>query len=668
MKTRLLCSLALAATLATPAAWAEAKFTIVVVDTDGVGFNDPTPATPVAGNTGTTVGEQRLNVFQAAADAWGRILDSPVPIVVEASFAPLDCINGMAVEGQAAPYSVGNSSALPTKDEYPTALANKILGRDMFPDDPDITAQFNGALADCIGVDWYYGLDGNAGTKQANLLTTVMHELTHGLGFTDNVDPTTGAFALRATPLFALYMLDNKTGKHFAEMSNAERKTALTDVRGLVWDGQRTDAVTARFFSKGLPSLQIEPAPTGFSGFIGEANFGRLVADGPAISGSVAVGSIDSSCSSMTGSFSGKIALVTSLGNCASLSAASRVETAGGLAMLFAYDRSGSPPPVALEFRSSDIARFNVTIPTVSVTLDDDDLIQNASGATVTLSADNGRLVGADEAGHALLFASNPIQPGSTGPHWDPLVRPNLIMEPVDLPNPVMYLDMELAVLWDIGWTGDCGNGTVDSGEACDDGAANSDYFPDACRLDCTRARCGDGVVDSGEQCDPGGNGKLGNSNCDASCQLKSGGGTGGVSGTGGTGAGGSGAGGTSGKGGAGGSAPGSGGTSATGGTSGSGGSGPTGGDTGSGGAAGAGQGGSDNGSGGDDHPGSGGTAGGASGAGQGGTSSGCGCRIDRGDLQPGASLLVVVFGLLLWARRRAQPTRQARRRASRRP
>ena len=81
----------LLATTAARIAQAEAKFVVNVLDAPGVGFNDTTPAAPVGGNTGTTVGQQRLITFQAAADAWGRVLESPVPIVVEASFAPLDC-------------------------------------------------------------------------------------------------------------------------------------------------------------------------------------------------------------------------------------------------------------------------------------------------------------------------------------------------------------------------------------------------------------------------------------------------------------------------------------------------------------------------------------------------------------------------------------------------
>ncbi|MCC6809561.1 MAG: hypothetical protein IT381_19180 [Deltaproteobacteria bacterium] len=47
-----------------------------------------------------------------------------------------------------------------------------------------------------------------------------------------------------------------------------------------------------------------------------------------------------------------------------------------------------------------------------------------------------------------------------------------------------------------------CGDGSVDEGEECDDGTANADETPNACRTSCRRAFCGDGVIDEGEQCD----------------------------------------------------------------------------------------------------------------------------------------------------------------------
>ena len=54
------------AMLASPAVDAA---TITVINNDGVGegFNDPTPAAPVGGNTGTTIGAQRLS----GGRAWG---------------------------------------------------------------------------------------------------------------------------------------------------------------------------------------------------------------------------------------------------------------------------------------------------------------------------------------------------------------------------------------------------------------------------------------------------------------------------------------------------------------------------------------------------------------------------------------------------------------------
>ncbi len=49
-----------------------------------------------------------------------------------------------------------------------------------------------------------------------------------------------------------------------------------------------------------------------------------------------------------------------------------------------------------------------------------------------------------------------------------------------------------------------CGDGVLDMGEECDNGSANSDTNPDACRTDCTLPVCGDGVQDTGEECDNG--------------------------------------------------------------------------------------------------------------------------------------------------------------------
>ncbi|MBI5488139.1 MAG: hypothetical protein HY905_12470 [Deltaproteobacteria bacterium] len=66
-----------------------------------------------------------------------------------------------------------------------------------------------------------------------------------------------------------------------------------------------------------------------------------------------------------------------------------------------------------------------------------------------------------------------------------------------------------------------CGDGFVHAAaEECDDGAANSDTEPDACRTDCRPARCGDAAVDTGEGCDDGNT--IDDDGCTNACALPS--------------------------------------------------------------------------------------------------------------------------------------------------
>ncbi len=69
-----------------------------------------------------------------------------------------------------------------------------------------------------------------------------------------------------------------------------------------------------------------------------------------------------------------------------------------------------------------------------------------------------------------------------------------------------------------------CGDGTLNTAanEQCDDGAANSNTTPDACRTNCRNASCGDGVIDTGERCDEGANNGPG-SGCTTACECDAG-------------------------------------------------------------------------------------------------------------------------------------------------
>ena len=80
-----------------------ATVTVVNLDDPLEGFNDTTFVAPLPGNPATTLGAQRLNAAQAAADAWGAVLSSGVTIRVGMRFDPLTCDAFSAILGAAGP-------------------------------------------------------------------------------------------------------------------------------------------------------------------------------------------------------------------------------------------------------------------------------------------------------------------------------------------------------------------------------------------------------------------------------------------------------------------------------------------------------------------------------------------------------------------------------------
>jgi len=112
--------------------------------------------------------------FQAAVDVWASQVQSPVPIRVTANWTVL----GTNVLGSAGPLTLHRdfSGTSVAGTWFPAALANKLAGSDLSPSNDDIQANFNSNFV------WYYGTDGNAGTN-FDLMSVVLHELGHGLGF-----------------------------------------------------------------------------------------------------------------------------------------------------------------------------------------------------------------------------------------------------------------------------------------------------------------------------------------------------------------------------------------------------------------------------------------------------------------------------------------------------
>jgi len=225
--------------------------TIVIQNGDGPGegFNDPTPAAPVGGNTGTTLGAQRLQVFQKAAQIWGQAVYSDVPIVVEANFDVLFCDAISAVLGGAGPINLAANflNAPLTLTWYHIALANAYAGEDLDLVNGDIVATFNSSLDNndaCLaGTNWYLGLDNNHG-GDIDLLAVVLHEFGHGLGFSTFVNEANGTWLGGLPDAFGRYIRDNASGKQWPEMNNAQRAASAINTGNLVWTGAGVTAAS----------------------------------------------------------------------------------------------------------------------------------------------------------------------------------------------------------------------------------------------------------------------------------------------------------------------------------------------------------------------------------------------------------------------------------------
>ena len=452
---------------------ASARITIVNANQAGVGFNDTTAATPVGGNAGTTLGSQRLNAFQQAAELWGALLDSDVEIRIKASFEPLECTATTGTLGAAGPATSvqGFTSAPLPETWYVVALANKIAGRDLAPTAPGhIVAKFNSNVgtAGCLTESqWYYGLDNQHGDK-IDLVSVLLHEFGHGLGFQTFTSGSTGAPFFGVPSIWDHYMLDNTTSKLWVDMNDAERAASALKARSLVWTGTNVTASVPNVLSVGVPRLTISgPAAGATAGdhLVGAASFGPPLG-AVSVTGQLMpvvdqANGTGLACNPLSANNAlavrGRIALVDR-GTCTFAVKTKNAQNAGAIGVVVADNAAGSPPA---GMSGTDAT---ITIPTVRVTQADGIALKaqlarrsrTTSGVIADLGVNLGQYAGADANGRALLFTPNPYQSGSSVSHWDTVAFPNLLMEPsinADLLHSVIVpYDLTFDLLQDIGW------------------------------------------------------------------------------------------------------------------------------------------------------------------------------------------------------------------------
>ena len=452
---------------------AQAAATIVVVNANepNVGFNDPTPVEPVGGNSGRTLGAQRLIAFQHAADLWGKTIDSAAPIRISASFVDLPCTAESAVLGAAGAAEIFSEfDKAPKKAWYPSALASKLAGKDMATDGAaHIQARFNARLGlapDCLpGSPFYLGTDNQHG-EQVDLVAVLLHEIAHGLGFQNFTDDETGEQYENIPSIWDYFLVDSRTERTWASMTNDERRMSAISGPYLAWNGALVTNELDRVL-KPQSNLKISGRAAGAAKGnyeVGDASFGAEL--GPrAVNGQLmpVVDQADGTglaCDPLNAqnarAMRGNVALVDR-GTCSFTVKARMVQDAGAKAMLLAENAPGPVTPLGGVDDS-------VTIPSVRISQEAGQALKavlakrtrNKSGVTASLGIDPDRLSGTDLGKRIRMHSPVENEPGSSVSHFTVDARRNQLMEPSinqDLLHEVKPArDLTYPLLQDIGW------------------------------------------------------------------------------------------------------------------------------------------------------------------------------------------------------------------------
>jgi hypothetical protein len=305
-----------------------------------------------------------------------------------------------------------------------------------------------------------------------DLLAVVLHEMGHGLGFSNLVDETDGTQLLDIGDVYSQYTIDDSSQKIWNSMTDAERAASALNIRKVSWNGLHVKQDTPNVLQPGEPAL-LGNSP-GFSGafLFGPAGFGPVLTTS-GVTGDVVlvndgVGATSDACEPLpAGALAGKIALLDR-GTCTFTIKVKNAQDAGAIAVIAADNVAGSPPP------GLGGADPTITIPSGRITLADGNALKSAlSGGVVnvTMKVDNSILAGTDRINKlALLATFDPVAPGSSISHFDGIAFPNQLMEPAinsDLTSSVTPPeDLTTSLFTDIGWYADF-DGVPDGKDAC---------------------------------------------------------------------------------------------------------------------------------------------------------------------------------------------------------
>jgi hypothetical protein len=182
-------------------------------------WTDSTPATPVGGNPGTTLGQQRQNALKYAVQQITTALQPPVAVTIRACWDHLGGSANKATIAHATPVTFlvdepdFGGYVLPLRYTWyaiteavrqaGTSQCGLIGGACGAANNEEIEATFNediGSSSIIGGRSFYYGYTATNDTNPIDFVSVAMHELTHGMGFIGlaNTDSTQGPIGAKA--------------------------------------------------------------------------------------------------------------------------------------------------------------------------------------------------------------------------------------------------------------------------------------------------------------------------------------------------------------------------------------------------------------------------------------------------------------------------------------
>jgi hypothetical protein len=190
-----------------------------------------------------SIPQKAKDAFRRAADVWQKYLISNVPIRVFVIWEILTDANGSTrtILGAAGPttYRRDFDGAERANTWYAVSLAEKLNRQNFNGTEPDIVARFN------AGFNWYLEATGLPGNRQEDLMSTVLHEIGHGLGFISSASIGTntsnqqvgliGGRGFGGTPIIFDYFIEDKEGKRI--LDRGAYRTQTTDLYRLYTSG-----------------------------------------------------------------------------------------------------------------------------------------------------------------------------------------------------------------------------------------------------------------------------------------------------------------------------------------------------------------------------------------------------------------------------------------------